>query len=322
VTNGRAESIEMRTLHGDAMPSTTVAPEVPAVTTDGMFPSTDGPAVRPDPATNPDLTAVPDASPDAVATPAAILELRDVSVYYGAFRAVKDADIRIPTHRITALIGPSGCGKSTLLRTINRMNDLIPDARLEGSITYHGHDLYGPKVDPVEVRRRIGMVFQKANPFPKSIYDNVAFGPRLMGFKGDMDELVESSLRRAALWDEVKDKLKQSGLSLSGGQQQRLCIARAIATEPEIILMDEPCSALDPRATLQIEDLMAELKADYTIVIVTHNMQQASRASDRTVVMNMADDRAGYVVEQDDTVTIFTNPANQVTEDYVSGRFG
>ena len=251
-----------------------------------------------------------------------LISLKDLSFYYGSFRAVKDISIDVPTHRITALIGPSGCGKSTLLRTINRMNDLIPGTRVEGSVTYHDEDIYASYVDPVEVRRRIGMVFQKPNPFPKSIYDNVAFGPRLNGYKGDMDSLVESSLRRAAIWDEVKDKLKQSGLSLSGGQQQRLCIARAIATEPEVILMDEPCSALDPRATLQIEELMTQLKENYTIVIVTHNMQQAARASDRTVFMNMADDRAGYVVEQDDTITIFTNPHNRITEDYVSGRFG
>jgi len=251
-----------------------------------------------------------------------ILSLRDVSFYYGAFRAVKEVSIEIPTHRISALIGPSGCGKSTLLRTINRMNDLIPGTRVEGEILYQDQNLYADGVDPVEVRRRIGMVFQKPNPFPKSIYDNVAFGPRLMGFKGDLDGLVEGSLRRAAIWNEVKDKLKQSGLSLSGGQQQRLCIARAIATSPEIILMDEPCSALDPRATLQIEDLMAEIKQDYTIVIVTHNMQQAARASDFTVFLNMAEDRAGYVVEQGETVGIFTNPQHQMTEDYVSGRFG
>ena len=251
-----------------------------------------------------------------------IIRLKDVSFYYGSFRAVKDITIEIPKNRITALIGPSGCGKSTLLRTVNRMNDLIPGTRVEGTVWYHDENIYAGYVDPVEVRRRIGMVFQKPNPFPKSIYDNVAFGPRLTGFKGDLDGLVESSLRRAAIWDEVKDKLKQSGLSLSGGQQQRLCIARAIATEPEVILMDEPCSALDPRATLQIEELMAQLKQNYTIVIVTHNMQQAARASDRTVFLNMADDRAGYVVEQDDTVTIFTNPHNQMTEDYVSGRFG
>ena len=242
--------------------------------------------------------------------------------YYGSFRAVKDVSIDVRPQEITALIGPSGCGKSTLLRTINRMNDLIPGIRVEGQVLYHGVDVYGRDVDPVEVRRRIGMVFQKANPFPKSIYDNVAFGPRIVGYKGNMDDLVESSLRRAALWDEVKDKLKQSGLALSGGQQQRLCIARAIATDPDVILMDEPCSALDPRSTLQIEELMAELKKNYTIVIVTHNMQQAARASDRTVFMTMAEDRAGFVVEQADTMEIFTNPTNQLTEDYVSGRFG
>jgi len=251
-----------------------------------------------------------------------ILSFRNVHFYYGEFRAVKDVSIDIRPQEITALIGPSGCGKSTLLRTINRMNDLIPGIRVEGEVLYHGVNVYGKDVDPVEVRRRIGMVFQKPNPFPKSIYDNVAFGPRVVGYRGNMDELVESSLRRAAIWDEVKDKLKQSGLALSGGQQQRLCIARAIATEPDVILMDEPCSALDPRSTLQIEELMAELKKNYTIVIVTHNMQQASRASDRTAFMTMADDRAGYVVEQGETMEIFTNPKHQLTEDYVSGRFG
>jgi phosphate transport system ATP-binding protein len=242
--------------------------------------------------------------------------------WYGGFRAVKDISIDIPPQRITALIGPSGCGKSTLLRTMNRMNDLIPGTRVEGRLLYHDQDLYARDVDPVEVRRRIGMVFQKPNPFPKSIYDNVAFGPRINGVKAGLDEVVESSLRRAALWDEVKDKLKQSGLALSGGQQQRLCIARAIATSPDVILMDEPCSALDPRSTLQIEDLMAELRQQYTIVIVTHNMQQAARASDFTVFLNMAEDRAGYVVEQGETIGIFTNPKHQMTEDYVSGRFG
>ena len=251
-----------------------------------------------------------------------VLAFRGVHFYYGSFRAVKDVTVDIHRNRITALIGPSGCGKSTLLRTINRMNDLIPHTRLEGQVLFHGENLYAPYVDPVEVRRRVGMVFQKPNPFPKSIYDNVAFGPRVTGMKGNLDDLVEASLRRAALWNEVKDKLKQSGLSLSGGQQQRLCIARAIATEPELILMDEPCSALDPRATLQIEDLMAELTERYTIVIVTHNMQQAARASDYTVFLNMAEDRAGYIVEQDETTKIFTNPANKMTEDYVSGRFG
>ena len=258
----------------------------------------------------------------ATPTEEPIISFRNLHFYYGTFRAVKDITIDVRPQEITALIGPSGCGKSTLLRTINRMNDLIPGIRVEGEILYHGVNLYGKGVDPVEVRRRIGMVFQKPNPFPKSIYDNIAFGPRIVGYKGNMDELVESSLRRAAIWDEVKDKLKQSGLALSGGQQQRLCIARAIATEPDVILMDEPCSALDPRSTLQIEELMAELKKNYTIVIVTHNMQQASRASDRTVFMTMADDRAGYVVEQGDTMEIFTNPKHQLTEDYVSGRFG
>ncbi len=242
--------------------------------------------------------------------------------YYSAFRAVKDVTIAFEPKRITALIGPSGCGKSTLLRTMNRMNDLIPGTRVDGQILYHGENLYAKAVDAVEVRRRIGMVFQKPNPFPKSIYDNVAFGPKVNGYKGNMDELVESSLRRAAIWDDVKDKLKQSGLALSGGQQQRLCIARAIATNPDVILMDEPCSALDPRSTLQIEELMSELRENYTIIIVTHNMQQAARASDHTVFMNMAEDRAGYVVEHGPTLEIFTNPKNRLTEDYVSGRFG
>jgi phosphate transport system ATP-binding protein len=251
-----------------------------------------------------------------------VVELEDVSCYYGSFRAVRNVDIRAARHEITALIGPSGCGKSTLLRTINRMNDLIPSYRSEGRILLDGQDLSAKSVDPVAVRRRVGMVFQKPNPFPKTIYENVAFGPKINGFKGNMDELVERSLRRAALWDDVKDKLKQSGMALSGGQQQRLCIARTIAVEPEVILMDEPCSALDPRSTLQIEELMAELKRDYTIVIVTHNMQQAARASDATVFMTMGDDRAGFVVEHGRTIDIFTNPKNQLTEDYVSGRFG
>jgi phosphate transport system ATP-binding protein len=258
---------------------------------------------------------------DMGSLPAAV-SLRNVHLYYGAFRAVKDVTLDIPKNRITALIGPSGCGKSTLLRSINRMNDLIPTARVEGEMLFHGENLYADYVDPVEVRRRIGMVFQKANPFPKSIYDNIAFGPRITGMKGDLDQLVESCLRRAALWAEVQDKLDASGLTLSGGQQQRLCIARAIATEPDMILMDEPCSALDPRSTLQIEELMAELKEKYTIIIVTHNMQQAARASDFTVFLNMDDDRAGYIVEQGSTAQIFTNPKNQMTEDYVSGRFG
>jgi phosphate transport system ATP-binding protein len=224
------------------------------------------------------------------------------------------------------LIGPSGCGKTTFLRCLNRMNDLIEGARVEGSVLYHGIDLYGEQVDPVEVRRRIGMVFQKPNPFPKSIYDNIAFGPKIAGYKGDMDELVERSLTSAALWDEVKDKLKESGLALSGGQQQRLCIARAIATKPDVILMDEPCSSLDPIATAKIEDLMQELVADYTIVIVTHNMQQAARVSDRTafftVEVNDDGSRTGTIVEFDQTETIFTNPNDERTQDYVTGRFG
>jgi phosphate transport system ATP-binding protein len=251
-----------------------------------------------------------------------VLRLEAVSCWYGTFRAVRDVDIDIRSREVTALIGPSGCGKTTLLRTMNRMNDLIPSYRTEGHVRFEDLDLYGAGVDPVAVRRRIGMVFQKPNPFPKSVYDNVAFGPRINGYKGNLDDLVEHSLRRAALWTDVKDKLKQSGMALSGGQQQRLCIARTIAIEPEVILMDEPCSALDPRSTLQIEELMAELKQHYTIVIVTHNMQQAARASDRTVFLTMGDDRAGYVVEIGDTERIFTNPTEQLTEDYISGRFG
>jgi phosphate transport system ATP-binding protein len=251
-----------------------------------------------------------------------VVELQDLSCYYGSFRAVRNASIQIKRQQVTALIGPSGCGKSTLLRTVNRMNDLIDGYRTEGRLLLDGQDLYGKDVDPVAVRRRVGMVFQKPNPFPKSVWENVAFGPRINGYKGDMDELVERSLRRAALWDDVKDKLKQSGMALSGGQQQRLCIARTIAVEPEVILMDEPCSALDPRSTLQIEELMEELKRDYTIVIVTHNMQQAARASDTTIFMTMGEDRAGYVVEEGPTVDIFTYPKNRLTEDYISGRFG
>jgi phosphate transport system ATP-binding protein len=256
-----------------------------------------------------------------------VFDLRDVSVYYGGFRAVRDVSLPIYQNQITALIGPSGCGKTTFLRSLNRMNDLIEGARVEGSILYHGIDLYGPEVDAVEVRRHIGMVFQKPNPFPKSIHDNVAFGPRIGGFKGDMDELVEEALTRAALWDEVKDKLKTSAIALSGGQQQRLCIARAIATRPDVILMDEPCSALDPIATQRIEDLMRELVSDYSIVIVTHNMQQAARVSDRTAFFTVEVDaatghRTGTIVEYDRTQTIFTNPADERTEAYVTGRFG
>ena len=261
-------------------------------------------------------------TPMAFAAEDVVFELDELSCYYGSFRAVRDISLQIPKNRITAIIGPSGCGKSTLLRSFNRMNDLVDSAHISGSIRYHGVDLYGDGIDPVEVRRRIGMVFQKPNPFPKSIYDNVAFGPRVAGFKGNLDELVESSLRRAALWDDVKDKLRQPGTALSGGQQQRLCIARAIAVEPEVILMDEPCSALDPIATLRIEELMRELKENYTIVIVTHNMQQAARASDVTAFLTMGDDRAGYLVEMAPTEDIFTRPAHRLTEDYITGRFG
>jgi phosphate transport system ATP-binding protein len=256
-----------------------------------------------------------------------VLDVQDLSVYYGSFRAVRNITLPIQRNEITALIGPSGCGKTTFLRCLNRMNDLIETARVEGQIFYHGVDLYDPDVDPVEVRRRIGMVFQKPNPFPKSIYDNIAFGPKIAGYKGNMDDLVEESLHRAALWDEVKDKLKESGLALSGGQQQRLCIARAIATKPDVILMDEPCSSLDPIATQRIEDLMQELVSDYTIVIVTHNMQQAARVSDRTAFFTVevneeTGQRTGRIVEFDKTETIFTRPSDKRTEDYVTGRFG
>jgi phosphate transport system ATP-binding protein len=251
-----------------------------------------------------------------------VFELDELSCYYGSFRAVRDISLRVPRNKITAIIGPSGCGKSTLLRSFNRMNDLINGAHITGRILYHGVDIYADGVDPVEVRRRIGMVFQKPNPFPKSIYDNVAFGPRVAGYRESMDELVERSLRRAALWDEVKDKLRSPGTALSGGQQQRLCIARAIAVEPDVILMDEPCSALDPIATLRIEELMHELKENYTIVIVTHNMQQAARASDLTAFLTMGKDRAGYLVEVAPTQQIFTMPQSRLTEDYITGRFG
>jgi phosphate transport system ATP-binding protein len=260
--------------------------------------------------------------------PVNVFSVRNLSVFYGDFRAVRDVDIDVHEHEITAFIGPSGCGKSTVLRCFNRMNDLIEIARVQGSINYHGVDLYDPAVNPVEVRRRIGMVFQKPNPFPKSIYDNVAYGPRITGSaRSAMDDIVEKALRRAALWDEVKDRLQSSGLGLSGGQQQRLCIARAIATDPEVLLMDEPCSALDPIATSAIEDLMQEIKTRYTIVIVTHNMQQAARVSDRTAFFNTemnpdSDSRTGLLVECDTTDKVFSNPADQRTENYITGRFG
>jgi phosphate transport system ATP-binding protein len=289
----------------------------------GVRPETSLPAASGTPVVDrPTIRLVTGQRDPSDATNDVVFDVQDLSCFYGAFRAIKNASFQIASQRVTALIGPSGCGKSTLLRTMNRMNDLIPTYRAEGRLLFDGQDLYGRDVDAVAVRRRVGMVFQKPNPFPKSIFENVAFGPRINGYRGSLPDLVEESLRRAALWNEVKDKLKQSGLSLSGGQQQRLCIARAIATSPEVILMDEPCSALDPRSTLQIEELMAELKREYTIVIVTHNMQQAARASDTTVFMTMDTDRAGYIVEIGRTQDIFTNPKNQLTEDYVSGRFG
>lgn len=253
------------------------------------------------------------------------IEARSLNVYYGDFLAVRDIDITIQKHKITALIGPSGCGKSTVLRAFNRMNDLIPIARTTGEVLFHRQNIYRAGIDPVEVRRRIGMVFQKPNPFPKSIYDNIAWGARINGFSGkksNMDDLVEQTLRGAALWDEVKDKLQDSGLSLSGGQQQRLCIARTIAVRPDIILMDEPCSALDPISTLKIEELMRDLSEDYTIIIVTHNMQQAARVSDFTAFFTLTEDRAGVLMEYGMTTELFTNPENQVTEDYITGRFG
>ena len=251
-----------------------------------------------------------------------IFGLEDLNLWYGRKHAISDIAMKLPANRVTALIGPSGCGKSTLLRCLNRMNDLIMGVRITGSVTYRGQEIYAPQIDPVEVRRRIGMVFQKPNPFPKTIYDNVAFGAKVNGIKGNMDEIVERSLRQAALWDEVKDDLKKSGLTLSGGQQQRLCIARALAVQPDVILRDEPCSALDPIATLKIEDLIRELVQQYTIIIVTHNMQQAARVSDYTAFMLADEDGAGSLVEYGVTNEIFTNPRDRRTEDYITGRFG
>jgi phosphate transport system ATP-binding protein len=258
-----------------------------------------------------------------------VLDLKALNVHYGSYHAVRDVDLQINSHEITAFIGPSGCGKSTVLRCLNRTNDLVPGARVSGEVLYHGQDLYGPEVDPIEVRRRVGMVFQKPNPFPKSIYDNIAYGPRVNGWKmskSQESDLVEHVLRRAGLWDEVKNKLKESGFALSGGQQQRLCIARAIANEPEVLLMDEPCASLDPIATGLIEDLMKELVEDYTVVIVTHNMQQAARVSDRTAFFTAKLDdegvRYGELVEMDSTRQMFTKPTDSRTEDYISGRFG
>ena len=268
-------------------------------------------------------------SGEGATTQPPVFELDDVSVFYGDFRAVRSVNLPVAEHEITAFIGPSGCGKTTVLRCLNRMNDFIDIARVEGTIRYHGVDMYAPGVNATEVRRRVGMVFQKPNPFPKSIYDNVAYGPRLMGTKkrSELDAIVEESLRGAALWDEVKDRLKESGLGLSGGQQQRLCIARAVAVEPDVILMDEPCSALDPIATARIEDLMKEIKSRYTIVIVTHNMQQAARVSDRTAfftteVNDESDRRTGLLVEFNETSKVFSNPDDERTEQYVTGRFG
>jgi phosphate transport system ATP-binding protein len=265
----------------------------------------------------------------AVATAPVVFDLKALEVFYGSFRAVHDVTMQVRKNQITAFIGPSGCGKTTVLRTFNRMNDVIPGARVGGQLLYHGIDLYGLKVSATEVRRRVGMVFQKPNPFPKSIYDNVAYGPRINGVRDQaaLDEIVERSLRAAALWDEVKDRLRSSALGMSGGQQQRLCIARTIAVEPEVVLMDEPCSALDPIATARIEDLMRELKSRFTIVIVTHNMQQAARVSDRTafftaVVNPGSDSRSGILVEYDTTAKIFSNPSDERTENYITGRFG
>ena len=280
-----------------------------------------------EPAVDQSLDVAPQVVHQAADETATVFDVSDLSVFYGSFRAVRDVNLDIRCNQITAFIGPSGCGKTTVLRCFNRMNDLVESARIEGKIQYHGVDLYGEEINAVEVRRRIGMVFQKPNPFPKSIYDNVAFGPRVAGIKGDMDEIVERSLRRAALWDEVKDRLKASANGLSGGQQQRLCIARALAVDPEVVLMDEPCSALDPIATGRIEDLMEEIKTEYTIVIVTHNMQQAARVSDRcafftTEVSEISDTRTGILVEYDATERIFSNPADERTENYVTGRFG
>jgi phosphate transport system ATP-binding protein len=255
-----------------------------------------------------------------------VFTLHDVTVSYGAKAAIGDVTLSIPTGLITAFIGPSGCGKSTLLRCLNRMNDLVPGATVAGPVKYHGTDLYAQGIDPVEVRRRIGMVFQRPNPFPKSIFDNVAYGPRALGMKGNMAERVEGALRRAALWDEAKDILKRSALGLSGGQQQRLCIARALAVEPDVLLLDEPCSALDPISTARIEELMIQLREDYTLVVVTHNMQQAARVADATAFFSLAPlksgPRAGVLVEFGPTTTLFSNPTDSRTDDYVQGRFG
>jgi phosphate transport system ATP-binding protein len=287
---------------------------------------TENPAAGFEAVVNEHAQAHPDGVPDVPPEP--VMEAINLNVYYGDFHAVHDVNLSFGKHEITALIGPSGCGKSTVLRCLNRMNDLVAGARVEGQVSYHGMNIYTREVDPIAVRTHVGMVFQKPNPFPKSIYDNIAYGPRVTGMKVDnMDELVEQALRGAALWDEVKDKLKQSAYGLSGGQQQRLCIARTIATQPDVILMDEPCSALDPIATARIEDLMLELTQSYTIIIVTHNMQQAARVSDRTAFFTARPDettgnRTGLLVEFDRTKTIFSSPNDERTEHYISGRFG
>lgn len=252
----------------------------------------------------------------------ACLEVKKLELWYGKFQALRGVSLAIPRNQITAIIGPSGCGKSSLLRCFNRMNDLIPGSRVTGEVLFDGRNIYAADIDPTEIRYRIGMVFQKPNPFPKSVFDNVAFGPRVNGFADNLEEVVEHALHRAALWDEVKDRLHKSALELSGGQQQRLCIARTLALEPEVILMDEPCSALDPLATLKIEDLMRNLAEDYTIVIVTHNMQQAARVSDMAAFLMMEQDRAGVLVEYGPTSQLFTNPKDKRTEDYITGRFG
>ncbi len=284
-------------------------------------------AAREDAAVTPQALEPRQQAPAATKRREIIFDVDDISVFYGENKAIRNVTLDLHRNEITALIGPSGCGKSTFIRCLNRMNDLIAGARVEGKIVYHGEDLYASDIDPVQVRKRIGMVFQKPNPFPKSIYDNIAFGPRVMGMKGNMDEIVERALRRGALWDEVKDRLKTNAFGMSGGQQQRLCIARALATEPDVLLMDEPCSALDPISTGRIEDLMMELKQDYSIVIVTHNMQQAARVSDMTAFFTVelkddGRDRTGAVVEYAETDKIFTNPDDKRTEDYVTGKFG
>jgi phosphate transport system ATP-binding protein len=285
------------------------------------------PTAQPERRFAPTQAPEPQRAPGVESLAAPIFDVRDVAVFYGDHRAVTDITLELRQRHITALIGPSGCGKSTFIRCLNRMNDLIPTARVEGEVVYHDQNLYDDRIDPVQVRKRIGMVFQKPNPFPKSIYDNIAFGPRVVGMKGDMDELVENALRRGALWDDVKDRLKDNAFGLSGGQQQRLCIARALATDPDVLLMDEPCSALDPISTGRIEDLMMELKKNYSIVIVTHNMQQAARVSDMTAFFTVELDagekhRTGRVVEYAATDKIFTRPDDKRTEDYVTGKVG